>query len=257
MKNGRRMIDNHVHVGWYSDGYHSPIQIWKEMRDAGIEQIAVSSTSTCAELYKLVVQEMRCLIRLGGENVHPILWVTPRMLKTWGIRYMLHSKIHWQGLKMHWAAHREWYYNKKLTNVAIDIAQKMNIPVLLHTGESKECQPFNYETICKEHSNTSFIFAHGRPISQTIEVMKHCNNVYVDTAFMPVGNVIKLVHEGFLERILFGTDIPINTLFYNKTSSEYAKDCLKQLSTVLNKSQFEIITNKQIYKSHTIYSQKI
>ena len=52
------MIDNHVHVGWYTDGYHSPKEVWQAELDAGIDEIAVSSTSTCAELYKLVVREM-------------------------------------------------------------------------------------------------------------------------------------------------------------------------------------------------------
>ena len=23
------IIDNHVHVGWYRDGYHSPKEIWE------------------------------------------------------------------------------------------------------------------------------------------------------------------------------------------------------------------------------------
>ena len=87
------MIDNHVHVGWYTDGYHSPQEIWQAELEAGIEGIVVSSTSICAELYKLVVSEMRELIRLGGPRIHPLLWLTPRMMKTWGIRYMLHSNI--------------------------------------------------------------------------------------------------------------------------------------------------------------------
>ena len=85
------MIDNHVHVGWYTDGYHFPKEVWQAELDAGIDEIAVSSTSTCAELYKLVVREMSELIRLGGSSIHPILWLTPKMMKTWGLSYMLHD----------------------------------------------------------------------------------------------------------------------------------------------------------------------
>ena len=55
-----------MHVGWYTNGYHTPLEVWKAEKDAGIDDIVVSSTSTCAELYKLVVQEIKELIRLGG-----------------------------------------------------------------------------------------------------------------------------------------------------------------------------------------------
>ena len=90
------MTDNHVHIGWYTDGYHSPKEVWQAEQEVGIEEIVVSSTSTCAEKYKLVVREMRELIRLGGIRIHPILWLTPRMFHSncrWAIPYMIHSKI--------------------------------------------------------------------------------------------------------------------------------------------------------------------
>lgn len=52
------IIDNHVHVGWYRDGYHSPKEIWEAETAAGVDEICVSSTSTCAELYDIVIEEM-------------------------------------------------------------------------------------------------------------------------------------------------------------------------------------------------------
>ena len=75
------IIDNHVHVGWFTDGYHSPKEVWNSAIAAGINGMVVSSTSTCAELYKDVRRELRELKRLGGDRVHPVLWLTPRMLK--------------------------------------------------------------------------------------------------------------------------------------------------------------------------------
>ncbi len=61
------IIDNHVHVGWYRDGYHSPKEIWEAETAAGVDEICVSSTSTCAELYDIVIEEMIELKRLGEE----------------------------------------------------------------------------------------------------------------------------------------------------------------------------------------------
>lgn len=243
------MTDNHVHVGWYSDGYHYPLDVWQAEQNAGIGDIVVSSTSTCAELYKLVVREMHELIKVGGSHVHPLLWVTPRMMKTWGIRYMLHSKIRWQGVKMHWGAHQEWYYNRRLVREVLKIAHIKHLSVLLHTGGAKECEAGVFKEICKDNPDMTFILAHGRPIEQTIDILSDSPNSYVDTAFMPVNDVLSLVEKGLSDRVVFGTDVPINLLYYKgKTMTEYIKDCLWQLKKMLPKEDYNKIINKQIYK---------
>lgn len=242
------MIDNHVHIGWYTDGYHYPRKVWQAEQDAGIDEIVVSSTSTCAELYKLVVKEMRELIRLGGSHIHPILWLTPRMMKTWGLSYMVHSKIRWQGVKMHWKAHREWYYNRKLLHNALEVARRLQVPVLLHTGEFDECHAGVFLDICKLYDDLTFVLAHGRPLNETRDVMKECPNVYVDTAFMPAGHVKELADAGYSKRILFGTDAPIN-LLYNKdvSTADYIRNNLAELQNTLSPKQYEIIISNKLY----------
>lgn len=210
------IIDNHVHVGWYTDGYHSPKEIWDTVKSSGIEEIAVSSTSTCAEKYKLVIREMRELQRMGGDKVHPILWLTPRMLRTYGIRYMLHSKIKWKGGKLHWLAHPEWGRNKQILQYALDIVKQLDVPLLMHSGEQDCCQPYLYAPICNELKNT-IVLAHGRPLDQTMLLLKEYPHTMVDTAFMPTEHVIRLVEKGYEDRIAFGTDTPIQMVYDTTT----------------------------------------
>lgn len=242
------MTDNHVHVGWYSDGYHSPLEVWQAEQEAGIGEIVVSSTSTCAELYKLVVREMRELVRVCGSRVHPILWITPRMMKTWGIRYMLHSKIRWEGVKLHWRAHREWFYNRKLLQSALNVARQLRVPVLLHTGDSKECHARVFLEICTNNQDLNFVLAHGWPIDETMEILSRCNNVYVDTAFMPIEDVLALVKNHFTQRVLFGTDAPINLLFYKEMSTvQYIQYCLSILQKTIPLEAYEQILSNTIY----------
>ncbi len=244
------MTDNHVHVGWYSDGYHFPYEVWQSEQDAGIDDIVVSSTSTCAELYKLVSREIKELVKLGGSRIHPILWITPRMMKTWGISYMLHSKIRWEGVKLHWGAHREWYYNRVILHNALKVARRMEVPVLLHTGNYKECHASVFLDLCKKYNELDFVIAHGRPIDETIEVLSRCPNVRVDTAFMPAEDVKLLCKNGFAERVLFGTDAPINLLFYkNMTTANYIRWYMSNLKDALTPEQFEtVMTNKFMNK---------
>ncbi|MDY5405810.1 MAG: amidohydrolase family protein [Sodaliphilus sp.] len=242
------MVDNHVHIGWFSDGYHSPFDVWRAVRKAGISEIAVSSTSTCAEKYKLVVREMRELIRLGGQKIHPVLWLTPRMMRTWGLRYMLHSKVQWHGVKMHWFAHREWQCNRKITQQAIDIARRLKVPMLVHTGDDKCCEASIFEPLCLENPDVIFILAHGRPLIQTMQVLSHCANTLVDTAFMPIEDVLTLADKGFANRIIFGSDAPINQLYCNGLSTiQYIKRQIDELKEQLTISDFEAIMHRCAY----------
>lgn len=242
------MIDNHVHVGWYTDGYHSPKEVWQAELDAGIDEIAVSSTSTCAELYKLVVREMLELISFGGSSIHPILWLTPRMMNTRGLSYMLHSKIRWQGVKMHWKAHREWYYNRNLLHNALEVARWLEVPVLFHTGNFKECKASVFGDICKQYNDLKFVLAHGRPLDETMGIMDECPNVFVDTAFMPASQVKELADAGLSDRILFGTDAPINLIYYKDVSiANYIRNCLTELQNALSPEQFKLIISNKLY----------
>jgi predicted TIM-barrel fold metal-dependent hydrolase len=242
------LIDNHVHIGWFSDGYHKPADVWRAVREAGIDEVVVSSTSTCAEKYKLVVREMRELIRLGGPKIHPVLWLTPRMMRTWGLRFMLRSKVKWQGVKMHWFAHREWRGNRKLVVQAIDVARRLNVPVLLQTGVDDFCSAKIFTPLCAENPDLTFILAHGRPLEQTIQLLSCCPNSFVDTAFMPIKDVVTLVNNNLNDRIFFGSDAPINNLFGNGLStSDSIKQQIEEMRTMLSEKDFNAIMNRCPY----------
>jgi len=245
------LTDAHVHVGWYLDGYHAPGDVWQSVVAAGIGEIYVSSTSTCAERYKLVVREMRELRRLGGERIHPLLWLTPRMLRTWGLRYMLRSKVKWQGVKMHWEAHREWFYNRKLVAQALAVTRQLQVPLLLHTGQFKECHAAVFEPLVAQHGDITFILAHGRPIEETLRLLSRYENVYADTAFMPVGDVLRLVEAGFGSRVLFGTDAPINLLFYKDlTTTEYLRRTIQELQRTIGEAAFRQLATQNVRRAY-------
>lgn len=243
------IVDNHVHVGWYSDGYHSPEEVWNAVIPSGIDEIAVSSTSTCAEKYKLAVREIQELMLLGGERVHPILWITPRMIKDDGIQYMLHSKIRWKGVKMHWLAHPEWSKNVQLLQGALDIVKQLNVPLLLHSGDDDCCQPRLYAPLCKELCDITVVIAHGRPIGQALDLLKNFQNVIVDTAFMPTEHVVELVEKGFEDRIAFGTDTPIQLIYDDtKPLTFHIKQQIEELKSSIPSEITAKILSNNLYK---------
>lgn len=229
------IFDNHVHVGWFSDGYHTPKEVWYSAKAAGIDGMAVASTSTCAERYKDVCREMRELKRLSANRIFPLLWLTPRMMKVkYALPYMMHKGIRLQGVKFHFEAHPEWSRIFRLLSKGLDIARKLNVPVLIHTGNENCCHARLFKRIIEENKDLTFVLTHGRPIDETIDVLRCCNNSYVDTAFMPMSDIKLLVKSGLSERILFGTDAPINRVFFKDMStSDYIKEQIKQFQEAL------------------------
>lgn len=229
------IIDNHVHVGWFTDGYHSPWEVWNSEMAAGIDGMAVSSTSTCAELYKVVVREMRELVRIGGNRIYPILWLTPKMMKRrYALPFMLHSKVRWRGIKMHWGAHPEWAHNAKLVERGLGVAKQLKVPVLLHTGNYENCHAGKFAEIIQNNNDLTFVLAHGRPIEEAIELINKCSNVFVDTAFMPMSDLRKILDIGLIDKVLFGTDAPINRVFYKDMDTvSYIKSQVDNVNSIV------------------------
>lgn len=243
------IIDNHVHVGWFKDGFHSPAEIWNSLQSAGVDEIAVSSTSTCAGLYESVCKEILDLIALGYDKIHPILWLTPEILRSEILlSSMLGNNINWQGIKLHYLSQSEWA-DDKLGYKAVEFANNLNLPILLHTGDFDVCRASVFKELFREYKTTIFILAHGRPINETIEVLTEHNNVYIDTSFMPICNFELIVKEHFLERAYFGTDAPINRVFYrNMSTTQYVQMCINKISHCLGDKR-ESFFSKCPYKN--------
>jgi len=203
-----KISDSHMHVGQFFDHYYTPAYIVSFIDKLYIEKAVISSTTTCEENYEKVITEMKELIQLAGERIYPVLWITPKMLKNEKLPLMLQSGIRWKCIKIHGFIHN-WHPNGKHLQEVINIALKLKIPLLFHTGGIDRCDAGVYLSIIQRNPKQKFILAHGRPIEQTIEVMKQCSNAWADTAFMPIEDIKTFVETGYADRILFGTDFPI------------------------------------------------
>lgn len=214
------MTDVHIHVGWYIDGYHSPDDVTISLRNVGVERIVVSSTSTCAEEYDLVIREMVWLQEEWGKDVFPFLWVTPKMLESGGIHRLIDSGICWKGIKLHFVSHPEFYYNPELILRLFEMEYFRGKPVLIHTGEYPTCHASVFERIIAGHKDRIFILAHGRPLDEAAFLVSKHENAYVDTAFMPEKDIVQLLRSGLEDKVLWGSDLPINTYVYPRLRSE-------------------------------------
>lgn len=242
--------DSHIHFGQYFDHYTFPKEVLSFLDSVKVARFAASSTSTCEENYKKVIEEFKLLLNIADNRCLPVLWITPRMISTRAVFSMFEQGINWECLKIHPQLHpTEWGEKSTYLEFVANMASKWHIPLLIHTGEMAGCYPFGFTDIISRRSDVTFILAHGRPISQTIEMMKEYPNVWCDTAFMPTENIVKLCKENLSERVLWGSDYPIPKYYYpDMDMKTYYLDLVQKLKNSVSQEDFEKIKHKNFEK---------
>ena len=239
------LIDSHIHVGQFGQLYFSPKYIGRIMAECSVDTFLVSSTTTCTDNYDEAMKEIKELVTLYGNKILPCLWLTENGLSE-DIQNLIRSfEIKWKCLKIH-PALRPWEWNpegsaiKKIFSMA---GANHNIPILIHTGEDESCHALKYENIISENPDIPVILAHGRPFESAKYMISKYDNVYVDTAFMDTGDIIKLVGDGLSGKILWGTDLCIPIVYDSRINlQKYYRRILKKLKSKIGNSEFLDIT---------------
>ena len=239
------ICDAHIHVGQFYDIYTSPNNLVAFLDDVGVDRFAVSSTTICEGNYEKVLKELKQLHNLTFDRMSPVLWILPQMFDDGGVEMFLNSGLVWKCLKIHPQLHPTgWRARGKNMKKLLLLAKTLDLPVLIHTSDFDCCHAGLYLSLAKNHPEIRFILAHGRPIDETINVMKACGNVYADSAFMPIENVVTLCNAGLTDRVLWGTDYPIPKYYYRgKRMRKYYDSLISSLRDKVSESAFEEITN--------------
>ncbi len=206
-----RICDCHVHYGQFREDFFDVVQVNTWIEELGIDKVGIMPVGTTQE------SDFNCdaniMATLSSEHFVPYLWISPEMIDidpTFGNCDILSYKV----IKIHTYARREWLEMPEKICAVIETAYKKNIPVMFHTGGSKDTNAIQFYKYCCEYPEVTFILAHGRPISQALTILKGSKNSFVDTAFMPNDSIKALCDAGLSSRIIFGTDFPIMKTFW-------------------------------------------
>lgn len=234
------LIDTHVHVGQFYKEYFAPSMVSQLMEQCCVDYYAVSSTTQCEENYPKVIEEFEELIRLDGDKILPVLWITPESLQG-NIAWYLESSIKWRMLKIHpFLNQEEWNPKSPLLNEVFDIARELHLPLLIHTGNEASCKAQLYEAAVKSNPDIIFILAHGRPLKSALCMGVDCKNVYIDSAFMPIEHMKEFIDKGLSYKLLWGTDMCIPKHFDSEINlKHYYLSKLQLFREICTPEQYE------------------
>lgn len=158
------------------------------------------------------------MLKFVKENPHygMLVWVRPHLEKnieevdTFIKKHL--NYIH--GIKFHPYCSRLKVSDERVAPY-IELARKYDLPVLVHTASDKYSSIKYLKRVALKYKDVTFVAAHMELMSNNkacLEVMKECKNVYADTAWVNMDILKDLKEANLLDKIMFGTDNPIDGL---------------------------------------------
>jgi predicted TIM-barrel fold metal-dependent hydrolase len=197
-----------------------------------MEGLVFSSTTSGKDLIRYTEVETEIAAALSGlgpqaDKARPLIWYVPAYADQGVTVETAMNGLPYQGIKIHPRANRWDLTNTKTVGLAhalFDYAHRKELPVLIHTGEDPLDEANKFSFLFSEYPKAKCILAHGRPLEQTVSLLRRFPNVYCDTAFMPEESRLRIAVEGFAEKTLPGSDFPITHYFkwkYGDTSIQH------------------------------------
>lgn len=161
------------------------------------------------------LKETVSFVKKDPEHLGALVWfrgrekITPELLD-----YIEKNKKYIHGLKFHpWCAKLK--INAKTVRPWIELARKLDYPILVHTATDCWSDIKYLKLVADEYKDVKFVAAHMQLMSDNkaaLKVLKTTPNVYADTAWVDMKIAAKVMKTIGEDRIMFGTDNPIDGL---------------------------------------------
>lgn len=224
------MIDSHVHIGGESDGFTmNEDLVLRSMEKYNIDISIVSNADAVEydEELKRVPEDKQIkqketlarVIRFCRENpgrVYGGFWCKPNHeVMTEEIDKMIgDNRDVIVALKVHPCLSNLSFSDEKM-HPYLELARKYKLPVIVHTADTENDSPMRvYEMACK-YPDLIFIMAHMGLCTDNklaVDLMGKAENLYADTAWVPVETTMEIIRRYGSGRIMFGSDSPIDGL---------------------------------------------
>lgn len=221
------LIDTHVHIGEMI-GFNMPEEmVLESMKKYNIDYSLVSNIQSAEydhnlnvipkELQVSQVESLERSLRFARNNkdkIGVLHWIKPAFEK---VDERLENIIKENldvifGIKVH-PYHSKTSVDSLKMKTYIELAEKYNLPIVAHTGGCEEADSIHIYNAAKMYPNVNFVMVHlglGTDNKESIKLLGKADNLYGDTTWVPMNHIIDAVKEFGSEKILFGSDNPID-----------------------------------------------
>lgn len=259
-------IDMHMHTGGAAVGFHmTNAMVLEVMRKYQVDRVMVSNgdAGECGHDQRVLPlalqisqeQALRDNLQFAREypgKIYLAAWIKPRLQ---GMTQELYTLMEEnldviKAVKIH-PFHSDTAPTDPKVIPYLEFARDHNLAVLSHTGGCEKASPELLYQAAKLFPSVPFIMAHmglGSDNSEALGLLGKAENLFGDTAWVPLDTTVEAVKRYGSERILFGSDAPIDgvdTYLCNpKGERSLYQDYFEKLSAKTSARAYENIMYK-------------
>ena len=135
------------------------------------------------------------------------------------------------------------------------LAAEFDLPIESHTGGCEEAMSLHLYNAAKRHPEINFIMVHmdlGTDNSHALDLLGKLPNLYGDTTWVPVKTTVEAIRRYGSEKMLFGTDNPIDgsdTLLHNqKGERSLYQQYFNELKKLISEADYKNLMYKNAVK---------
>lgn len=262
------IIDSHTHFGKILD-FDMPCEMLiRSMDTHGIDCAVVSNiegvefdhehkpipTESLHDQIEINMAAIEFSWKFPGR-IFPLLWVMPN---TGGAsdefqKLIVEYRQSIYGIKVH-PCLNNIDFDSILIEPYIEIAAKYKLPVVTHTASTSESSPGRVARMAWKYPQVKFLMVHMGLYTdneEAIELILKYPNLYGDTTWVKPENALKLINRGGIDKIMFGTDAPIEGL--NGYSNPLYRQYLENLENILGSVDYKKLICENAKKFFGIY----
>jgi predicted TIM-barrel fold metal-dependent hydrolase len=214
------VIDQHVHVGLRparsttASGSYLPDELIANMDASGVDMVVGFPKANSHTDYRTENERIIAAMKQNPTRIVAFARINPYFGAKAVADVHEYASKGVLGLKIH--PLRDFSGNRvndpELIFPIVQAAQEEKLLLLIHSGNSWNCAPTLIADVARNFPKTNFVIAHSAGFEghqEAIAVMRHQDNLYVDTASNGypdiTTNVVRAVGP---ERVIYGSDHP-------------------------------------------------
>lgn len=237
----RKVIDSHAHIGVYGEWNCGAEFLLKQMDKAGISLAVAGDLASNALGAKAALSSIG-MIKPFRERFRLMLWMNPAADDLKAAEALLETDRNlFACIKVHPRTAGIPLGDERYLP-CLDLCREYRLPFVSHTEQDGFADIDKLAEMAEEVPDVDFIAVHMELRSdhrRAMELIASHPNLYGDTTFVPVKDVITAVDICGTEKILYGTDAPV--------MGEYSYDGLTALDEALTSAYGDEAADKVLH----------